>query len=106
METFENGKQLLCLRNVSISSEICQVHLTNELRDPALRLTPTREARRQQGVSRKGCRFPQRNLEVRAYALQVTPRVAPFGGVEIERRIIPPLLLENWSQQEGPPSHF
>src|SRR5262249_5140983 len=106
LETFEDGKKLVRLRNVAVPSEICQVHLTNKLRDPDLRLIPPRGARRQKGFSGKCGRFPQGNLEVSAYARQVPPHVAPFGGVEIERRIIPPLRLENWTKQEWPPRHF
>src|SRR5581483_7194882 len=64
--------------------------------------TDQRDARGQQAVLRKRLRLAERQAEVGAETLEIAPHVAALGRVEIERRTIPALLLEDRTEQEWP----
>ncbi len=57
-------------------------------------------------VLRKRFGPPERQAQVRAQPLEVAPHVAALGGIEIERRRGPALVLEDRSEQEGAKAHL
>src|SRR5215475_9062837 len=95
-------------------SEIREVHLADELREPRLGAEPARDPRRQQAIARKLRGTTQRETERATDPLEVTPHIAPLGGVEVERRVIPTLRLEDRAEKKraphklhlGGPTHF
>src|ERR1041384_3905701 len=62
-------------------------------------------ARGQQTTARKLRRLMKRDSETCAQSFQVTPHVAALGWIDIERRIVPSLLLKNGAEHERPPDY-
>ena len=72
---------------------------------PSLAKPDQRDPRRQQAVLRERLGPPERQREVGAQPFQVAPHVAALGLVEIERRGVPALGLEDRPEQERPEAH-
>ena len=78
-----------------------------EILAPALRQPDQRHARGQQAVLRKRIGPAERQRRgPAAEPLQVAPHVAALGLVEIERRGVPALRLEDRPEQERPKAHL
>jgi len=57
---------------------------------------------RQNAGLRERLRSPDWQRQIGARPFDVAPHVVAFGGVEVERRSLPTLRLEDRAEQEGP----
>src|SRR5436190_22368384 len=81
------------------------VHATHEERNPGGTLVGAGDARRRQTIAWKPRRFAERDFQACTQPFQVAPHVATLGRIDIERRIIPTLLLKNRAEKKWTPLH-
>ena len=99
-EARKEREQDILIRNRTTTCEFLQEHLGAIVAGPALRRDSHRHARGEQTVLWEGIRPHERKPERAANAFHVPLHVAAFGGVDVERRGIPTLRLEEGAEHE------
>src|SRR6188472_1687778 len=106
-EPAEYCTKRLLVADVLLLGIVRDKHGTAESRRPALPLTDQCEPRRLQPILRE---LHRRQLERQPFrltdALKIAPHIAAFRGIDVERRVVPPIGLEDRPEQERPPAHL
>src|SRR5690242_13975495 len=106
-EPAEYCTKRLLVADILLLDIVRDKHGTAESRRPALPLTDQCEPRRLQPILRE---LHRRQLERQPFrltdALKIAPHIAAFRGIDVERRVVPPIGLEDRPEQERPPAHL